>query len=121
MELIRNDKFTIVIQDKIDEIQINGFIDEDNILTLIIKDENDFVSLEIDTTRQDMNDIFNNICVLENHILHYIRQDFNMVDEYHIIQRFFNDFLKSVEKNCLYFFGKSFVKDGKIKTYTEKY
>ena len=120
MEIIRNDKFTIVIQDTIDEIQINGFIDNDNILALTIKDTNNFVSLEVDATRQNINDIVNDIYPMKCRILGYLRNNYR-IDEYHIIQRFFNDFLKNVEKNCLYFLGRYLVEDGKIKTYTEKF
>ena len=120
MEIIRNESITIVIQDKVDEIQINGFINNDNIVTLTIKDTNNFVSLEVDATRQNVDENYNKIFFIKTQILGYLRNN-DMVDEYHIIQRFFNDFLKSIEKNCTYFFGRSLVEDDKTKTYTEKF
>ena len=120
MEIIRNEDITIVIQDKIDEIQINGFIYDDNIVTLTIKDTNSLISLEVDATRQNIDDIYNDIVAIKCRVHGYLRNNYR-IDEYHIIQHFFTDCLRSVEKNFTYFFGRSLIEDGKTKIYIEKF
>ena len=121
MEITRNGNITIVTQDTLDDIKINAFINDYKVVMLHIKDGFDYISLEIDLMHIFSDENLNKIYTIKNHILNYIRQDFNRVEEYHIIKGFFTDFLKSVENGDTYFFGRSLIEDYKAKTYTEKF
>ena len=62
MEITRNGNITIVTQDTLDNININAFINDYKAVTLNIKDESDYISLEIDLLNIFSDKSLNNIC-----------------------------------------------------------